>query len=140
MNKRGFLIAGGILMILLGLVRGAGGLMLVMRGSAVNPAIHATGPVTAVLGAVLLLLGLGLIVAGGGMFARPKRFWAPGIIFTMAFLIDGAINGTLLYGRPGAGGTFANALVAILILACLLAGRRAVEKSASETTGPAPRP
>jgi hypothetical protein len=140
MKKRGFLTAGGILMILLGLVRGVGGLMLVMRGSALDRAIHATGPVVVVLGAVLMILGAGLIVTGVGVIRRRPTFWLAGILFTVAFLIDGAINGTVLYGRPGAGGTFANAVVAILILACVLAGRRALEKSAAQNPASAPQP
>lgn len=123
MQQRWFLLAAGALMAALGLVRGAGGLALVLRGPAIDPAIRAGSSTTALLGGVLLLLGLLLLVAAVGVFRRARRFWWLGLAATIAFVIDGLINGLLLYGRPGAGGTAANLVVALLIIAGLILGR-----------------
>jgi hypothetical protein len=61
---------------------------------------------------------------------RLKRFfWILGIAATVPFVIDGAINGYFLFGRPGEGGTIANIVAAILIIGCLWVGRSAFAKS-----------
>jgi hypothetical protein len=121
-----FLIAGGILMILLGLARGAGGVTLLAKGQSTLPDIQAAPGTTKVLALVLLLIGAAEIVAGIGVIARKRRFWTFGIIATVAFVLDGAINGWLLFGRPGDRGTIMNVAAAALILLCLLRGRSAL--------------
>ncbi len=126
MAKRRYLIVGGVLMVLLGLARGAGGLVLLLRGAATDPNIRASASGVAGVGVALSLLGLVLIVAAVGVLRRNRRLWLVGMASTVAFVIDGAINGYVLYGRPGIGGTLANGIAAALILACLLAGRRAL--------------
>ena len=113
-------------MVLLGLVRGIGGFVLLTHGSAADPGIRATETATWIVGVMLLLVSLSLIVAGVGVSLRRRALWVVGLACTVAFVIDGAINGWALYGRPGAGGTIANAIVALIILACLLAGRPAL--------------
>jgi lysylphosphatidylglycerol synthetase-like protein (DUF2156 family) len=123
MQAKWFLIAAGALMAALGLLRGGGGAALLLRGPALDPAIRAGSGAVALVGGALLLLGLLLLVAAIGVFRRARRFWWLGLIVTIAFAIDGLINGLVLYGRPGAGGTAANLVVAMLILICLALGR-----------------
>lgn len=84
------------------------------------------------VGAFLLLLGLALIVAAVGVFRRLRSFWLFGTICTVAFVIDGAINGYVLYGQPGDQGTIVNVIVAALILACLLFGKGALRGGAAQ--------
>lgn len=124
-NRSRSLVAGGILTVLLGLARGGGGLVLLLRGGAADARIQADGRVVAAVGAILLALGLGLIAAGLGTLRRRRRFWLWGMILTVLFLIDGAVNGWLLYGAPGAGGTVANIIAAAFILVLLVVGRSA---------------
>jgi len=126
MQARWFLLAAGALMLALGFVRGGGGLALLLRGPALDPAIRAGAGTTALLGGALLLLGLLLLVAAIGVLRRARRFWWLGLVATLAFVIDGLINGLVLYGRPGAGGTAANLVAAALIVAGLILGRPAL--------------
>jgi len=112
-------------MALLGLARGAGGVVLLSRRSAADTNIHAPSGAIIAVGAALLLLGLVLTVSAVGVFRGQRRFWRLGIICTIAFVVDGGINGAVLYGRPGDGGTIANVIVAALILACLFLGKGA---------------
>lgn len=126
MQARWYLIAAGALMAALGLVRGAGGLALVLRGPALDPAIRVGAGAAALVGGVLLLLGLLLLVAAIGVLRRARRFWWLGLVATLAFVVDGLINGLVLYGRPGAGGTAANLIAAALIVAGLILGRSAL--------------
>ena len=118
---------GAVLMALLGLARAAGGILLLTRGSAADPRIHAGGPTVAAVGMVLLVLGSILLAAAVGVFVRRRLFWRIGIACTIAFVIDGGINGTLLYGKPGDQGTVVNVVVAAAILICLRAGAKALD-------------
>lgn len=132
MQKRWFLISGGVLMILLGLARGTGGFVLLTKGAATDPNIQATGSAISILGILLLLLGLALVVAAVGVLRRLHSFWLVGAICTAAFVVDGAINGYVLYGRPGDQGTIVNVIAAALILTCLLFGKDALRNGASQ--------
>ena len=130
MQRRWYLIIGGVLMILLGLARGLGGLALLTHGAAADPKIQATDSAVSTVGVILLLLGLALIAAAVGVFRRLHSFWFVGVICTVAFVADGAINGFVLYGRPGGQGTIVNVIAAALILACLLLGKNALRSGA----------
>ena len=116
-----------VLMAMLGLARAAGGLVLLTRGAAADPDIHASGSTVAAVGAVLVALGLILVAAAIGVHRRRPLFWRAGIACTIAFVIDGAINGALLYGKPGDQGTVVNVFVAAIIVAYLFRGRSALE-------------
>ncbi|MBC8426589.1 hypothetical protein H8E07_20935 [bacterium] len=130
MPRSRYLIIAGFLMISLGLARGAGGLVLLTQGAAADPNIQATDTAVSTAGVVLLLLGLALIVAAIGVFRRLRPFWLVGLVCTVSFVVDGAINGFVLYGSPRDKGTIVNVVAAALILACLLLGRSALRNRA----------
>lgn len=132
MNPRAALFAGGALMLLLGLARGAGGVVLLLRGAAADPGIQARGSIVAVLGALLAVLGIGLVAAAVGVLRRSRRAWLWGLYLVLAFVADGALNGYVLYGRPGDAGTAVNALAAALILLGLVRGRAALDRRSSD--------
>jgi hypothetical protein len=123
------LYMGAAFMVLLGFARGAGGLVLLGTGAAADPRIRASAAAVSAVGATLLLVGLALVVAAAGMFRRLRRFRLLGMISTGAFVVDGAINGYVLYGRPGGWGTVGNLAVAAVILACLVLGGDALPDS-----------
>lgn len=126
MNPRRVLNLGAVLMILLGLARSAGGLVLLSQGAGTDPDIRASDATCTAAGGFLLALGAGLIVSAVGVLRRHRRSWLLGIVLTVAFVVDGAVNGYFLYGRPGDQGTVVNVFAAALILTCLFAGARAL--------------
>ncbi|NCQ33552.1 hypothetical protein GW813_00470 [bacterium] len=126
MSRRIPLIAGAVLMILLGLARGIGGLVLLVRGSAADPNIQAPEAAVTVLAAVLVALGGALVVAAVGILRRSRRAWFLGIGLVVAFVLDGAVNGYVFFGHPGDRGTGVNLLAAVLILLGLGLGHRAL--------------
>lgn len=121
---RTFLLAGGILMFVLGLLRAAGGVTLLLRGAAADPRIHAAGATVVTAGLTLVLLGAALAVAALGVLRRSRFAWLAGILLTLAFVMGGILNGMALYGRPAAAGTLANVAAAALIIGSLWLGRR----------------
>ena len=127
MNPRRILTLAGVLMILLGLARSAGGIVLLSQGAAADPSIRASDATCAAVGGFLLALGAGLILSAVGVLRRHRRAWLLGIGFTVAFVVDGMVNGYLLYGRPGDQGTVVNVVAATLILICLFAGAKALD-------------
>lgn len=126
---RAFLTIGGVLMALLGLLRGAGGVMLLARGAAADERIHASGATVLAAGLTLVVLGLALVGAAVGVVRRNRLAWLAGVLLTMAFVMGGVLNGMALYGKPGAGGTMANVAAAAVIIGCLWLGRGALEGS-----------
>lgn len=130
MGAKQYLTAGGILMIIVGLARGAGGAALLARGGAADPAIKA-GSAT-VFGAALslLLLAMLLVVTGVGVLRRRRASWLVGAVGTVAFVLGGAFNGFALYGRPQVAGTAGNVAAAAMIIMCLMLGRGALEDRA----------
>jgi hypothetical protein len=135
MRERYALIVGGVLMFLLGLARGAGGVILLIKGPAADPGIHAGGPAVAVVALILTVLGAGLVAAAVGVLRAASRAWRWGIGLVVAFVLDGAVNGAVLYGRPGDAGTAVNVLAALLILLFLFLGRKRLNRNPHGTPG-----
>jgi uncharacterized membrane protein len=123
MKGRNFLMAGAVLMIVLGLARGAGGLFLLIQGSAADPAIRTSQPSVMFLGTLLAALGLGLITSAVYVIRRSRRGWVWAVWLVVTFVTDGMVNGYVFFGRPGDRGTIVNVLAAALILVCLFFGR-----------------
>ena len=130
-RHRRLLTAAGVMMVLLGVARGAGGVALVARGGAVDPKIEAGTAAVVSAGASLLLLGALLAVSGVGVIMRRRTAWVLGALATIAFVMGGAVNGMVLYGKPAVMGTAINIVAAAAIFACLLAGRGALRVEAA---------
>ncbi len=113
-----------VLMIVLALARGAGGVVLVVSGDTTFPEAGLEPSTMVLLGALLILIALLVLVAGIGVAAGKGWAWTLGIGAAIAFVIDGALNGYLLFGKPGDGGTVVNLLVASAIITCLVLSRR----------------
>ncbi len=123
-------IIGAVLMILLGLARGSGGLTLLIKGRNTLPNIIAGENIIQILAIGLILIGIFEIISAIGVLYLKRIFWILGIVFTIAFVIDGAINGYFLFGKPRDQGTIVNSIIGIIIISCLLIGRKAFSKSA----------
>ncbi len=128
------ILVGGVLMILLGLARGAGGISLMVQGENTLPNIIASTRTIRALAIGLVLIGLFELISAIGVLLLRRSFWILGIIVTILFVIDGALNGYLLFGKPGDQGTIVNSIVAILIISCLLIGRKVFTVSGSQGT------
>ena len=122
------LLIGGILMILLGLARGAGGVILLLHGGETLENIIASPEAVRMVAVGLITIGALEVISAIGVFLRKRRMWILGFVVTVAFVIDGAINGYILFGRPGDQGTLVNSIIALLIIVCLMMGRRAFIK------------
>lgn len=114
--------AGAILILGLGLARGAGGVLLLARGAAA--AGLSASP------AASRLMGLGLVAVGGlclvaGVALLLSRRWAVRLALAAltAFIADGLANGAVLFGAPRPAGVAVNLAVAALIASLVVPGR-----------------
>jgi hypothetical protein len=107
------------LMFTLGFLRSAGGIMLIIKKELLDPAIIASSLQAVICGAGLLIIGIAEISAAIGIIAGKRSFIISGIIVTALFVIDGLINGYILYGKPMDGGTIANLVTAAIIISLL---------------------
>lgn len=114
---------GAVLLLLLSLARGAGGIVLILQGQDAVPDAKATDAALIAIGAGLLAVAVLGIFAALQIFRRNEGFFRIGVIALAAFVVDGLVNGMLLFGQPTDSGTLANVVAAALILGCLLLGR-----------------
>lgn len=119
MSSRIVPVLTGLLLVILGGLRGFGGVVLL------SPFRRHVA--TAAGSAQLILLGLGLLVVAGlcvwaGMaLMKGKRSGVTiGLVALVAFVAGGVLNGTVLYGSPRMVGLGGNLLVALLMAALLL--------------------
>ncbi len=114
---------GATFLALLGILRGAGGVMLLPNGvAAAGEAARPHAP-THVIGVGLILVGLLCVTAG---IVNLVRIIRPGLLLAalslLAFLADGAINGMLLYGAPRMAGAIGTFIYAFIVMIFLFAG------------------
>ena len=114
------LIVAALSLLLLGLIRGGGGLSLLIRGKGIFPDIQASESEITLVGILLCVVGLVLIISAMGFFIEKKKFWVMGIISVVLFVIDGLFNGYMLFGRPNPIGTAGNIVVAAFIILMIL--------------------
>ncbi len=126
-------LAAGLLF-LLALVRGIGGLLLIINGQGVLTEAKAPDYVMRAMGAGLVLVAC-LAATAGVLLLRHKPFgFTLALGALLAFVLGGLVNGALLFGRPRLAGTAANTAVALIILACVSAGRGAIATHESSDT------
>lgn len=116
--------AAAVLMVLVGMLRALGAVLLLAGGPAAAPGVLAGAVATRSLGAVML--GLALVEIGLAMLVLrgSARAILPGVAATAALWLDALVNGWALYGAPRAEGVVINTIIAGAIVALLLAARR----------------
>jgi len=115
-------------MIILGLARGIGGIILLIQGKSTLPNIKTNETVLIFLAIVLIIIGIFEVISAIGIYYLKKKYWVLGVFVTALFVIDGMINGYFLFGKPGDQGTIINIFVAIVIITFLLIGKKSVNK------------
>ena len=122
----GPLRAGALLLLIVGAARGLGGVALLLHGRAADSAILAAPSTVIALGAALVAVGALGLLFGIGVWRRSRLAWAGGLAFGPLFVLDGLLNGSVLFGSPRPVGTISTTAVAIALLALLIAGRAAL--------------
>jgi len=121
------LVIASILMVLLGLARGFGGVVLLLHGKAALSEIIADESAITCVSVGLILIGIFEIISAVGVFYLKRKYWLLGIIVTILFVINGAVNGYFLFGKPGDSGTIVNIIVALIIITFLIFGRKSLK-------------
>ncbi|MFZ5946422.1 MAG: hypothetical protein ACOYU5_00480 [Stygiobacter sp.] len=125
-KKPASLIIGVVLMILLGLARGIGGIILLIQGKTTLSNIKTDESVLIFLSIGLIIIGIFEIISAVGIYYLKRKYWFLGIAVTVLFVIDGAINGYFLFGKPDDQGTLVNLFIAIIIITFLLIGGKSL--------------
>ena len=125
MNRKICLNVAGFLMLVVGLLRGIGGLFSLTKGVETVVSTNIAAWKTTVASTGLLAVALFLIVSACLLFVRRnKTAWILSWISVGLFIIGGVVNGFLLFGKPQIDGQIINWSVSILIGLFLLLGRK----------------
>ena len=130
MNRKYALITASILLIILGLLRGSGGMFLLIRRAQLqtdNPIVASNFQIMMV-GLGLLIVGVLFILAAVYLMKNSSyRSWLFSWIVLIIFLLDGLINGYLLFGKPLDPGQRINTIAVIVVGILLFLGRPALK-------------
>jgi hypothetical protein len=130
--KNRYLITASIIMIFVGILRGIGGILLILNGNNVNAgqAISASKSEAQLLGIGLIVVFLLFLVAAFLIFNRKNRI---GLIISWiavaAFLSGGIINGFVLFSKPIVQGQIFNLIAALIIAVNLILGKVSINKN-----------
>lgn len=130
MRKYGTRIAA-FLLILLGLIRGAGGMLLLKGGKDLDLGmpIVATDGQLAIAGYNLIIVCALMVIAGLVLTARhDKASWIFAWVSIALFLVNGVVNGILLFGHPLISGQLINFAISGLIALLLVWSKQALRK------------
>lgn len=128
MKKQGLTIAS-LLMIIVGLLRGMGGLALLTDRESLDldlPLTASPGEADAAAYSLLVVCFL-LVLSGLSLTIRRVRLtWLLSWVSILLFLIGGAVNGFLLFGHPLATGQWINLGICCVIGTCLFIGKERI--------------
>jgi hypothetical protein len=131
MKRKAFLVIASILMIVIGVLRGMGGIFLYTKGSELvtnRPIIASEFQIKMVaMGLVIiciLLIYSGIIL----LWNTNKGAWNISAVVLLLFLVTGLINGFVLFGRPVDQGQMINIIAVLVSIGLLITGKPALNK------------
>ncbi len=126
MKRKYWLIASAIFLILIGVLRASGGLALLMKGKQLETGV----PIVAsdfqiiIVAIGLLMIGVLLVLAAISLIRKYSfNIWLSCWLVLILFLLDGLLNGYLLFGQPLDQGQRINIIAVILIGILLFLGK-----------------
>lgn len=126
MKRKYWLIVASIIMIIIGLLRGLGGISLLLKGNQLNtasPIIANKTQIIIVAFGLLLICGL-LIYASIHLIRKYlRKSWNFCWIILVLFLIDGLLNGFILFGQPLDQGQKINVIAVLIVGLFLVIGK-----------------
>jgi len=131
MNRKINLIISSILMIFIGLLRGSGGVALLLKGKNLDTGIPiiANGIQTNIVAVGLLLICIILLISAVNMLRKfSKSSWKISWFALILFLIDGTLNGFILFGKPLDEGQMINIFATVITGLFLFLGKPALRE------------
>lgn len=128
--KKYWLTIASFLMIIIGLLRGIGGVSLLGENTPELDIPIVASPEEIAIAAYSLLIVCVLFIASGlSLTVRRTRVnWILSWVSIVLFLAGGVINGFLLFGHPLGSGQIINIVVSCLIGVCLIMGKESIRK------------
>ena len=132
MKRNVFLSFASILMLVIGLLRGFGGIALLLMGSGLetNMPVIANDVETKLVSIGLLFVCVLLIYSAINLLRKYTLMrWNLCFFSLLLFLSDGVLNGFLLFGHPIDQGQIINIVAVIIVSIFLLTGKPAINRS-----------
>jgi len=125
-HSRKSIIVGSTLMIILAIARFIGGLVLIIEGTnlELDQRMIASSNEAKMVGIGLILVSIILVRSAIGMLKSNYFYWKIGLFAIILFILDGLINGFILFGQPLEKGTIINITASVIIVLAMLIGRK----------------
>lgn len=129
--KKYLLVAASVLMLLIGLLRGFGGVVLITDSTVVSPELSSMRVNFAawsliIVCCLLIFAGINLIIR------RNKVAWTMSWIAIAIFIVGGVANGFALFGQPLGSGQLINISVSVVVGCLLLGGKGGLKEIAAK--------
>ena len=126
MKSRVFIIIAAVLMLLAGVLRGTGGVLLLLNGNNidVDPPITASSTVARICGLDLIFIYNNFLTSAVHLFKNKKIGWVLSWFGLIYFIIGGLVNGYLLFNTPFVQDQIINYSASAVIAAFLVLGRK----------------
>ena len=112
-----FTLAG--LIFLLGIVRGIGGFINLLRDE----------NTFAFLVVSLIMFSLAIFITAIAIFERDEKYFLAGVFLTLIIVFSGAVNSNLLFDVAKEFEIIIDIIAAVIIISLLVAGKKALEKT-----------
>ena len=128
--KKYWLTFASVLMIVIGLEKGMGGIMLLMHGDKLSPEVHLTATPGELKAAAWIMIAICCLLVIPAVALTIRRYvanYALAWAGLFLFLIGGIVNSFLLFGNMLAGGQPTSWAISFVIGLFLVLGKNAVK-------------
>ncbi|RPH34005.1 MAG: hypothetical protein EHM93_02255 [Bacteroidales bacterium] len=130
MKRKYWLVIASVIMILIGVLRGIGGISLFQKGNQLitDIPIIATNPQISLIAFGLLLICALFIFAAINLIRKnSRRSWIFCWLVLLLFLLGGLLNGYILFGHPIDKGQMINFIAVFIVSIFLYTGKTALK-------------
>ncbi len=130
MNKKYWLKIAAVIMVLAGIIRAIGGIALLLKGDRLDTEITMIASDTEIyiVAICLLIIGILFVYAAINLLRDySQKSWNLCWIVLLLFILNGLLNGYLLFGQPLDQGQKINFVIVIIIGVFLFLGKPALE-------------
>lgn len=129
-----FLCTASVMILLLGLIRGIGGVIDLINSTDTLIEIDTSSTTLVLLIIFLIILSAAAFITAISVYEQNKNSVLFGIILSVIFVLNSITNGYILFGNTINDTVIINTIASIIIISLLILGRRTLNKIEEDKT------